>query len=349
MAGGLLCLLGSLQIGWSQAPEEDPEAQFFEAAVLRDLFSKYHTGLPKTMPGAEGSTPPMVELGRRLFHEKRLSADGTVSCNSCHALDEGGAGADGRPVPVGVHGHLGRRNAPTVFNAGFQIAQFWDGRAATLEEQARHPLLNEIEMGMPDEASVVQVLQEEADYKTAFREAFPDQSDPLVFENVLKAIAAFERTLISRSRFDDFIEGDDEALTLPERRGAYRFWSLGCRGCHTGVFFGGQSFARIGNVTAYGNLEDRGRFEVTGNPDDEMVFKVPSLSNVAATAPYFHDGRIEDLPAAVREMFRLQVGIDAPDQIQADLVEFLGALTDKRLELDEGNTGRPGERAGERR
>ncbi len=340
-------MLAGFQPGESQIPEEeDPEAQFFEAETLRDLFSKYYTGVPDTMPGGEGSTPLMVELGGRLFHEKRLSADGTISCNTCHSLDEGGIGVDGRPVSLGVYGRVGRRNAPTVFNAGFHAAQFWDGRAASLEEQARHPLLNENEMGMADEASVLRVLQEADDYKTAFDAAFSGQSDPLVFENVLKAIAAFERTLISRSRFDDFMDGDDDALTLPERRGAYRFWSLGCRGCHSGVFHGGQSYARIGNVTAYPNLVDRGRVEVTGNPDDEMVFRVPSLRNVAVTPPYFHDGQVEDLPGAVKEMFRLQVGIEVAEPIQEDVVEFLGALTDKRLELDEDNPGQTEESGG---
>jgi cytochrome c peroxidase len=311
-------------------PAEDPEAQFFEPAALRDLFSKYYTKLPETMPGGEGSTGEMVDLGDRLFREKRLSADGALSCNTCHVLDEGAAGVDGKPVSVGVYGRSGRRNAPTVLNAGFQFVQFWDGRAATLEEQARHPLLNADEMGMSSEEAVEAVLRQDESYVAEFREAFPGSAEPVIFENVLRAIAAFERTLVSRSRFDDFMEGQDEAMGESERRGAYRFWSLGCRGCHTGMFFGGQSFARIGNTKAYRNQEDRGRFEVTGNRDDEMVFKVPSLRNVALTAPYFHDGSIGDLRSAVDEMFLLQVGIDAPEQYRSDIVAFLGALTEKK-------------------
>jgi cytochrome c peroxidase len=296
---------------------------------LRESAKEILGVLPDKMPGAEQDTPAMIDLGKKLYFETQLSANGTMSCNSCHMVDNNLGGVDNQPTSPGAFGKRGDRNSPTVLNAGFQTAQFWDGRAATLEDQAKGPILNPIEMAMPKEEEVIQRLKGSPEYQKLFRRAFSGVSDPVNYDNLAEAIAAFERTLITRDRFDDFQKGDDQALSAKELEGLHTFLQLGCTTCHNGPLLGGNGFQKAGLVNPYENDQDPGRFAVTKDEEDKYKFKVPILRNVALTGPYFHDGKVEDLDKAVRKMAWMQLGMELTD-VQADsLVAFLQSLTDK--------------------
>ncbi len=270
-------------------------------------------------------TPEKVTLGRMLFYEPRLSLDHDVSCNSCHDLAS--YGVDHEPTSTGHRGQHGGRNAPTVYNAGGHVAQFWDGRAKTLEAQAKGPVLNPIEMAMPSDKAVVAELKTMPDYVAAFRAAFPKERDPVTFDNMARAIGAFERKLVTPSRFDRFLEGDKTVLAETEKAGLVRFVRLGCPSCHNGPAVGGGSFQRLGLVNAYPDQHDPGRFVVTKQEADRMVFRVPSLRNVAQTAPYFHDGSIQRLEDVVRKMAHHQLGVELTDEDVRVIVAFLNSLT----------------------
>lgn len=299
-----------------------------EIAVLREHAKGIFGVLPDRMPGAENDTPELVALGRNLFFDTRLSANNSQSCNSCHAVDRHRGGVDNEPTSPGAFGKRGGRNSPTVLNAGFQIAQFWDGRAADLVEQAKGPVLNPIEMGMPDEKAVIAKLAQVPEYRTAFKKVFASAKEPLTYDNVAKAIAAFERTLITRDRFDDFLKGDDGALSADELKGLHTFVSVGCATCHNGPLLGGNAYQKIGLVNPF-HGKDLGRYEVTKNEADKFRFKVPILRNIAITAPYFHDGRASVLGETVREMAWLQLGRKLTDDDAGAIEAFLRTLTDK--------------------
>lgn len=294
--------------------------------------SRYFEPLPATMPGAEQDTDARIALGKQLFFDVRLSINDGQSCETCHRLGEGRAGIDNLPTAVGAKGDVGPRNTPTVLNAGWQFKQFWDGRAEDLADQAKQPILNPIEMAMPSAEAVVEKLKGIAEYRESFAKAFPDSAEPLTYDNLAEAIAAFERTLRSESRFDDFLNGDTAALNAQEQRGLDEFLRLSCNNCHDGPLLGGGLFRNIEEKAPYPNQKDRGRIEVTKNPDDLMVFKVAPLRNVAVTAPYFHDGQVATLADAINMMGRLAVGVEFTAQQVDELVAFLGALTDKQLE-----------------
>ena len=302
-----------------------------EPAILRSNALKVISVLPEKMPGAEQDTPRLVELGKKLYFEKALSKNRTQSCNSCHAVDGGRAGVDNEPTSPGAFGKRGGRNSPTTLNAGFHLAQFWDGRAPDLKEQAKGPILNPIEMGMPAAPEVVERLKADKNYPRLFAASFPGESDPVNYENLARAIAAFERTLVTRDRFDDFLKGQTEALTSAEQKGMHTFLSLGCTTCHNGPLLGGNSYQKVGLVKPYENQTDLGRAAVTKDDDDKLKFKVPSLRNIAATHPYFHDGTIGNLNEAVRRMAELQLGIQLTKEQEADLVTFLQTLTGKGI------------------
>jgi len=282
--------------------------------------------LPASIPSdANPATPAKVDLGWRLYYETQLSADGSQSCNSCHLLDA--YGADGKPVSTGVTGQQGGRNAPTVYNAAGHIAQFWDGRAPDVEEQAKGPILNPIEMGMPTSADVLARLAKLPGYTDAFKAAFPDDPKPVSYDNLGRAIGAFERQLLTPSRWDTYLEGDQNGLTREEKQGLKEFLNAGCQGCHNGPYLGGRLFQRMGVVTPWPNENDVGRFAVTQNPADSMVFKVPSLRNIVNTAPYFNAGQVTALDEGVRLMGRHQLGVELSDAQIASIIVFLGALT----------------------
>ena len=300
------------------------------SSELRAGALKVLAPIPEKMPGGENDTPARVKLGRDLFFEKKLSANNTQSCNSCHAVDHNRGGVDNEPTSPGAFGKRGGRNSPTVLNAGFHIAQFWDGRAKTLEDQAKGPVHNPGEMGMPSEAAVVEKLKAEKKYVGAFKKAFPGESDPVTYDNFAKAVGSFERTLRTHDRFDDFLKGDNKALTAAELKGLDTFLSIGCTTCHTGPLLGGNDYKKLGILNAYENTADKGRMEVTKEDYDEFVFKVPSLRNVALTAPYFHDGTQKTLEQTVQKMAWLQLGKKLSAEETSDLIAFLRALSDKK-------------------
>ncbi len=306
----------------AQKPTPTPEE-------LRKKATAVFAPLPDKMPGAEKDTPVRIKLGEKLYFEKRLSVNGTQSCNDCHMVDQQFAGVDNEPTSAGAHGKRGDRNSPTTLNAGFHFAQFWDGRAKDLEEQAQGPVLNPVEMAMPSEAEVIKRLSADKDYPTLFKEAFPGEANPISYQNFGRAVAAFERTLITRDRFDDFLKGSDSALTALELKGLDLFLNAGCTTCHTGPTIGGNMYQKIGVIHPYANTNDVGRIKITKEEWDEFRFKVPSLRNVALTWPYFHDGKAADLNEAVKQMAYMQLGKElTKDEITA-LSAFLTSLSDK--------------------
>ncbi len=272
-------------------------------------------------PADNPGTPERIDLGHKLFFEPKLSRSGIISCNTCHVV--GAAGVDARVVAMGEGAREGTRNSPTVFNAAFLESQFWDGRAPTLEEQAKGPIQAHVEMDLtPEEA--VQRLRETG-YEPLFRAAFPDEADPLTFDNIAKAIAAFERTLTTPgSPFDRYLAGDMNALNEQQKKGLRLFQSAGCIGCHNGVLLGGRSFAAFSHVEG---SPDVGRAAVTGRAEDRHVFRVAPLRNVALTAPYFHDGSAATLHDAVSIMGQVQLRRKfTPEEVDA-VVAYLESLT----------------------
>lgn len=282
--------------------------------------------LPAAMESpANPLTAAKVDLGRALYYDTRLSRDRDLSCNSCHDLKA--YGVDGRQFSVGTAKQLGGRNAPTVYNAALHLAQFWDGRAPTVEEQAKGPVLNPVEMAMPSGDAVIARLRAAPAYREAFRKAFPGQANPINYDNVGLAIGAFERRLVTPARWDRFLQGDTAALTPAEQRGFNTFTATGCQACHNGALLGGTMYMKIGVVQPWPDRSDVGRVAITHQPSDSLVFKVPSLRNVAHTAPYFHRGSVATLREAATLMARHQLGKDLSEQQAGEIVAFLDALT----------------------
>jgi len=280
------------------------------------------------IPDALDLDPRLVELGRRLFHDKRLSRDDTVSCASCHDLKL--AGVDALPVAVGVRNQLGTLNSPTVLNSAFNFRQFWDGRAATLEEQAEGPVHNPIEMDT-NWQDVIRKLARDPEYVQQFKAIWPDGIKP---EHLQIAIAEFQRSLITPGApFDLYLKGEIQALDADARRGWDLFRNFGCIACHQGVNIGGNMYANLGVMGDYfadrgkpPEKSDMGRFNVTGREEDRYSFKVPTLRNVARTHPYFHDGSVKDLKQAVEAMARYQLGIEISVTDRDAMVAFLTSL-----------------------
>lgn len=305
-------------------------------------FAADWQALPEVAPAPADNptTPEKVELGRLLYLDPRFSSTGTVSCNSCHNVMLGGE--DNRPVSMGVHGQTGGRSAPTVWNSGFSSSQFWDGRAATLEEQAKGPVTNPIEMGMSELEEAMNRVRDIPGYRPYFESAFPGD-DPMTVENAAKAVAAYERTLITPdSPYDRYVKGDKQALSAQQVRGMQSFADTGCTACHSGPAFNGPSmspgtgffmkfptFADNDSVEKYQLSADTGRFTVTGEEADRFMWKVPTLRNIALTAPYFHNGAVGTLDEAVRVMAKAQLNKDLSDAQVTDMVAFLSALTGK--------------------
>ncbi len=300
------------------APEPNPHASLFAALPAA----------PATASAAR------IDLGRMLYMDKRLSKNHDIACASCHPLD--GFGADGQPTSPGHKGARGTRNSPTTLNSALNVAQFWDGRAATLADQAKGPVLNPVEMAHKDEASVVIILQTIPGYVTAFAAAFPDADPPLSYDTMAEAIAVFEAGLVTPSRFDAWLSGTPDALTEAELVGLDTFVRTGCTACHAGVGIGGASYQKLGLVKPYPTA-DEGRFAVTGEEADRFVFKVPSLRNVAQTGPWLHDGSVTDLGEMVALMARFQLGKELQQDEIGAIVTFLGSLTGE-LDADYGVT-----------
>ncbi|MBI4745050.1 MAG: cytochrome-c peroxidase [Deltaproteobacteria bacterium] len=271
-------------------------------------------------------TPAKVKLGKMLYFDVRLSKSGFLSCNTCHNLSM--FGVSGLSTDIGHKWVIGPINGPTVLNSAFNIAQFWNGRAKDLEEQAKGPILNPGEMAMPIETYVEKKINSIPGYRALFTKAFPDDKEPATYNNIAMAIAAFERTLLTPSRFDRFLTGDANALTGQEIRGLKLFVETGCTGCHNGIAIGGGSFQKLGVVKPYKTAsEARGRFDISKKEEDINVFKVPTLRNIEMTYPYFHDGKVWQLEEAVRTMADIQLGTELKDNEIADIVAFLKSLT----------------------
>ncbi len=288
-------------------------------------------------PADNPSTAAKVKLGKQLFFDKRLSIDGTVSCNSCH--DVKGNGTDSRPTSIGVDNQIGGRSAPSVWNAAFLSSQFWDGRAPTLEEQAKGPILNPIEMGMPHEEAAVERIASIKGYQSQFAEVFGGDK-PVTYDNIAKAIASYERTLITpNSPFDRYLRGDESALTSQAKTGMENFKKLGCIRCHNGPAFAGPKMAsgevfyqyfpafRSEYDEQYKLREDPGHRNAVGEDKAPGLWRVPSLRNVALTAPYFHNGSVPTLKKAVQVMARVQLNREISEAEIDSLVAFLETLT----------------------
>ncbi len=282
--------------------------------------------LPKQFDSKDNPiTAEKVALGRQLYFEKRLSKNQDLSCNSCHLLSK--YGVDGEPTSPGHKRQLGDRNSPTVFNAGNHIAQFWDGRAATLEEQAKGPVLNPVEMSMLNAGQVEKVISSIPGYAALFKKAFPGDTNPFTYDNIAKAIGAFERTLVTPSRFDAFLKGDEKALTEPEKKGLETFLATGCTACHMGEGLGGAMYQKMGLVKVVPGLKDEGRYKITKQDADKFFFKVPSLRNIEKTGPYLHDGSKKTLEETITFMGEYQLGRQLKKEEVDSIATFLKALT----------------------
>ncbi len=294
-----------------------------ETEVSRAMLGMFQPIMEAAENPANPLTDAKVDLGRMLYYDTRLSKNRTVSCNSCHDLAS--FGDDGLATSKGIDAQLGGRSAPTVYNAAIHIAQFWDGRAADVEAQAVGPILNPIEMGMPDEAYVLRVLKSIPGYVEAFAKAFPEDPESVTYANVGKAIGAFERKLMTPSKFDDFLKGDEKALTDAEKHGLNLFVTTGCTVCHNGMGVGGHLYQKLGLVKEW-PTKDLGRFAATKNEADKYFFKVPSLRNITETAPYLHDGSIASLEEMVAKMAEYQLGRTISAEDTKAIVAFLGSL-----------------------
>ena len=282
--------------------------------------------LPDAVPAAGGpATDDLVTLGRMLYFEPRISKSQKISCNTCHDLAT--YGVDNEPTSDGHKGQKGDRNSPTVYNAAAHFVQFWDGRAADVEEQAKGPVLNPVEMAMPAEQVVVEVLKSMPEYVDLFTRAFPNDKKPVTYDNMAKAIGAFERKLITPSRWDKFLKGDKTALTPEEKAGFKAFTTAGCQMCHAGALVGGSLYQKMGLAKEFPRAADPGRAKVTNDASDQGVFKVPSLRNIEKTAPYFHDGATAGLDQAVRDMGEYQLGRPLTAEETKQIIDFLKVLT----------------------
>jgi cytochrome c peroxidase len=329
----LLCLL----LGGSALAEEG----------LRDKAKGLFEPVPQTAPGFPGdaTTPEKVALGKMLFFDPRLSENQDLSCSLCH--NPSMAGVSGQFLSSGHHGELGGRNVLTVFNAVFNVAQYWDGRAAGLKEQVEASIMSSPAAllktrGGPTavpaattglaKQHVIERFKTIPGYVDAFKKAFPDAADPVTYDNVARAIAQFEATLITpNSPFDRWLKGEDPALSPTQLRGLALFIEKGCAGCHSGVNLGGTDYARFGVVQSPSAEllppDDWGRAVVTKKVEDKYVYKIPNLRNVELTAPYFHTGGTDDLKEAVAVMAATQLGVTlAPEEI-ASVEAFLKSLT----------------------
>jgi cytochrome c peroxidase len=307
-------------------PKDTAPAPKAAATIDRALLNAFAPLPEKMAPSTGAMSDDAVALGKQLYFETRLSKNHDLSCNSCHGLDT--YGVDNKPTSPGHKGQLGGRNSPTVYNAALHSSQFWDGRAKDVEEQALGPILNPVEMAMKDEASVLAVIRSIPEYVASFKKAFPADKEPVTYANVGKAIGAFERTLVTPSRWDKYLGGDDNALSSEERAGLAKFLDVGCSTCHMGAGLGGRDFKKLGQAKAWPTeLKDNGRFDVTKDAADKHVFKVPSLRNIDKTGPYFHDGSVKSLDEAVKLMATHQLGKDLSTADVESIVTFLKSLT----------------------
>jgi cytochrome c peroxidase len=312
--------------------EEAKEDFSTKPVVEKSELAKKADDFFKSISTVEYATIPQskIDLGRKLYFDKALSKNGTVSCNSCHNLAT--FGVDNKPFSIGDTKELGGRNSPSVIYASLHAMQFWDGRAKDVEEQAGGPLLNPVEHGIPNEAFLEKKLRAIAEYQTAFKSVFPNDKEPITFANLTNAIGAFERQLAPESKFDNYLDGNDTALNDQEKKGLTAFIDNGCITCHSGVAVGGQLMQKFGLYGDYAKLThskkiDMGVYDRTKKEGDQFMFKTPSLRNVEKTYPYFHDGSVASLKESIRITGKLQVNKDLTDVDVNDIEVFLKTLT----------------------
>ncbi|MEN8121748.1 MAG: cytochrome-c peroxidase, partial [Bacteroidota bacterium] len=314
--------------------ENNGENDEQNAQTENELLTKANTFfkvLPKVAENPENViTDEKVKLGKILYYDTRLSKEGNQSCNTCHNLAT--YGVDNLPTSPGDNGGNGTRNSPTVLNSALQFVQFWDGREPDVEAQAGGPVLNPVEMAMPDEKFVIDRLSKVKMYPKLFKAAFPEDENSITYDNLKKAIGAFERTLQTPSHFDDYLAGKTDALNEQEQKGLKTFIEVGCTTCHIGENLGGTMYHKFGLFSSYSEhlkttVVDNGRFDVTQKEADRFFFKVPILRNIEKTGPYFHDGSVTSLEEATKVMAKLQLNKDLTDEQVKDLVVFMNALT----------------------
>lgn len=309
----------------NEQTEKRNDADYEDIYETATAFFQPISSLDLTEPDAD-----KVNLGKHLFFDTRLSGEGNISCNSCHNLNTFGVDNQ-RFSPGDAPGTFGGRNSPTVFHAALHKMQFWDGRAADVEEQAGGPILNPLEHNIKNEAELVDKLKKVPLYQELFSKAY-EGDNPITFANLTNAIGAFERTLIPEGRFDKYLAGDKEALNDQEKRGLKTFINSGCITCHSGPALGGQMLQKFGLFHDYWKHTqsedvDLGLYEISERESEKYFFKVPGLRNIAHTAPYFHDGSVDNLETAVKIMGKLQRNVDLSDQEIKDIVAFFDSLT----------------------
>ncbi|TCU33523.1 cytochrome c peroxidase [Rhizobium azibense] len=301
-------------------------------ADLRETALATFKALPSTTPALANNpiTSEKIVLGKALFFDPRVSASGVFSCNSCHNLATGGD--DNLETSIGHGWQKGPRNAPTVLNAVFNIAQFWDGRAEDLKAQAKGPVQAGVEMANTP-GQVIATIRSMPQYVEWFSAAFAGEADPVTFDNFAKAIEAFEATLVTPAPFDAFLNGDEAAMTSEQKQGLTLFMDKGCSSCHSGINVGGEGYYPFGVIkrpsTDVLPEKDKGRFAVTNTSDDFFVFRAAPLRNVALTAPYFHSGKVWDLKKAIAIMGTVQLGEELKEEEVELIVAFLNSLTGK--------------------
>ncbi len=299
--------------------------------TLMEQARTYFAPLPKVMDSKENTvTPEKAKLGKTLFYETRISVDRTVSCSKCHKIAL--YGTDGLKKAIGNHYKTNPRNAPTVFNAAAQISEHWIGNRTSVEDQAKQALVGPPSYGLASYADAEKFLRSVPGYQTLFAEAFPNDKEPVTADNFAKAIGAWERTLVTPSPFDDYLNGDTTKLDAAQKAGLAMFMGVGCARCHNGPYVGGEMYEKFGIKQPYWNLThspeiDSGRFVVTRSDADMFVFKIPVLRNVAMTSPYFHDGSVDSLSNAVKIMAQVQLGVTLDESQAGLIVAFLKSLT----------------------
>ena len=322
-------LIGLAFLGCKNQVEEDfSKPQVAEKSELMKKAGNFF----KSISTVQYANIPQnkIDLGKKLYFDATLSKNGTISCNSCHNLAT--YGVDNKSFSLGDTKELGGRNSPSVIYASLHAMQFWDGRAKDVEEQAGGPLLNPVEHSIPSKEYLENKLRAIPEYQVLFKKVYSTDKEPITFENISNAIAAFERQLNPKSKFDEYLDGDESALTEQEKNGLTAFVDNGCITCHSGVAIGGQLMQKFGLYGDYASLTkskktDKGLFDRTHKEGDQFLFKVPSLRNVEKTAPYFHDGSVASLKESIKIMGKLQVNKDLSEADLNDIEAYLKTLT----------------------
>lgn len=325
----LFVLAGLVLFSCKKEAEEDFSKP--QVAEKSELMKKA-LGIFKSISTIEYASIPQnkIDLGKKLFFDNTLSKNGTISCNSCHNLTT--FGVDNKSFSLGDTKELGGRNSPSVIYASLHALQFWDGRAKDVEEQAGGPLLNPVEHSLPNKEFLEQKLRAITEYQTLFKTVYPNDKEPITFANITNAIGAFERQLNPTSKFDDYLDGNENAINEQEKKGLTAFVDNGCTTCHSGVAIGGQLMQKFGLYGDYAKLTnskkiDKGLFDRTKKEGDQFMFKVASLRNVEKTYPYFHDGSVVSLKEAIKIMGKLQVNKDLSDNDIENIEAYLKTLT----------------------